>query len=101
MVCIYEESQQRAVVASCLAVMSNRGASAHKVGLDAAFDVPTVGRIAVIQDPQGASLGIIQQLEKPSNCSGNQINRPNPASVRHSRRARSDAPYRHCPGLQP
>jgi predicted enzyme related to lactoylglutathione lyase len=38
-----------------------------------AFDVPTVGRIAVIQDPQGASLGIIQPLEKPSNCSGNQI----------------------------
>jgi predicted enzyme related to lactoylglutathione lyase/uncharacterized protein YndB with AHSA1/START domain len=38
-----------------------------------AFDVPTVGRIAVIQDPQGAALGIIQPLNKPSNCNGNQI----------------------------
>ena len=37
------------------------------------FDVPTVGRIAVIQDPQGASLGIIQPAEQPSNCSGNQV----------------------------
>jgi uncharacterized protein len=36
-------------------------------------DVPTVGRIAVIQDPQGASLGIIQPLDRPTNCSGNQI----------------------------
>jgi predicted enzyme related to lactoylglutathione lyase/uncharacterized protein YndB with AHSA1/START domain len=38
-----------------------------------AFDVPSVGRIAVIQDPQGASLGIIQPLDKPSNCSANQL----------------------------
>jgi predicted enzyme related to lactoylglutathione lyase/uncharacterized protein YndB with AHSA1/START domain len=37
------------------------------------FDVPTVGRIAVIQDPQGAALGVIQPLNKPSSCSGNQI----------------------------
>ena len=37
------------------------------------LDVPTVGRVAVIQDPQGASLGIIKPLDKPSNCSGNQI----------------------------
>ena len=37
------------------------------------LDVPTVGRIAVIQDPQGASLGIIKPLDKPSNCSGNQL----------------------------
>ena len=37
------------------------------------FDVPTVGRIAVIQDPQGAALGIIQPLDKPTNCSANQI----------------------------
>jgi predicted enzyme related to lactoylglutathione lyase len=37
------------------------------------FDVPTVGRIAVIQDPQGAALGVIQPLNKPSSCSSNQI----------------------------
>jgi predicted enzyme related to lactoylglutathione lyase len=37
------------------------------------FDVPTVGRIAVIQDPQGAALGVIQPLDKPSNCGGNQL----------------------------
>jgi predicted enzyme related to lactoylglutathione lyase len=37
------------------------------------FDVPTVGRIAVIQDPQGAALGVIQPLNKPSSCRGNQI----------------------------
>jgi len=37
------------------------------------FDVPTVGRIAVLQDPQGAALGVIQPLDKPGTCSGNQI----------------------------
>jgi predicted enzyme related to lactoylglutathione lyase/uncharacterized protein YndB with AHSA1/START domain len=37
------------------------------------FDVPTVGRIAVIQDPQGAALGIIQPAAQPSNCAGNQL----------------------------
>src|ERR1035441_1301649 len=37
------------------------------------FDVPTVGRIAVFQDPQGAALGVIKPLDKPSNCSGNQL----------------------------
>jgi uncharacterized protein len=37
------------------------------------FDVPTVGRIAVFQDPQGAALGIIQPLDKPTSCQANQI----------------------------
>jgi predicted enzyme related to lactoylglutathione lyase len=37
------------------------------------FDVPTVGRIAVFQDPQGAALGIFQPLEKPTACHANQL----------------------------
>ena len=37
------------------------------------IDVPTVGRIAVFQDPQGVALGIIKPLDKPSNCGGNQL----------------------------
>ena len=37
------------------------------------FDVPTVGRIAVVQDPQGAALGIIRPLNKPTVCNANQI----------------------------
>jgi predicted enzyme related to lactoylglutathione lyase len=37
------------------------------------FDVPTVGRIAVFQDPQGASLGIFQPLDQPTNCNANQV----------------------------
>ena len=36
-------------------------------------DVPTVGRIAVLQDPQGAALGVIQPLDKHATCSDNQI----------------------------
>ena len=38
-----------------------------------ALDVPSVGRIAMLQDPQGASLGIFQPLEKPAACTANQI----------------------------
>jgi len=38
-----------------------------------AFDVPKVGRIAMLQDPQGASLGIFQPLTKPTACTANQI----------------------------
>lgn len=37
------------------------------------FDVPTVGRISMLQDPQGATVGIFQPLEKPTACHGNQI----------------------------
>ena len=37
------------------------------------FDVPTVGKIAILQDPQGATLGIFQPLNKPAACSSNQI----------------------------
>jgi predicted enzyme related to lactoylglutathione lyase len=37
------------------------------------FDVPTVGRIAVLQDPQGAALGVIQPLDNHASCSSNQI----------------------------
>jgi uncharacterized protein len=37
------------------------------------FDVPTVGRIAVFEDPQGAALGIIQPLDQHMTCSANQI----------------------------
>jgi uncharacterized protein len=37
------------------------------------FDVPTVGRIAVLQDPQGASLGIIKPAKEAGACSRNQI----------------------------
>jgi predicted enzyme related to lactoylglutathione lyase/uncharacterized protein YndB with AHSA1/START domain len=37
------------------------------------FDVPTVGRIAVIQDPQGAAIGLFQPLTKPAVCRANQI----------------------------
>jgi hypothetical protein len=37
------------------------------------FDVPTVGRIAVFEDPQGAALGIIQPLSKATTCGANQI----------------------------
>ena len=39
----------------------------------APLDVPTVGRIAVIQDPQGAALGIFQPLNKPTICRANQL----------------------------
>jgi uncharacterized protein len=37
------------------------------------FDVPTVGRIAILQDPQGAALGIIQPAQKAGSCNQNQI----------------------------
>jgi predicted enzyme related to lactoylglutathione lyase len=37
------------------------------------LDIPDVGKIAVFLDPQGAALGIIQPIDKPSNCSGNQL----------------------------
>jgi predicted enzyme related to lactoylglutathione lyase/uncharacterized protein YndB with AHSA1/START domain len=37
------------------------------------FDVPTVGRIAILQDPQGATLGIFQPLNKPTACQTNQV----------------------------
>jgi len=37
------------------------------------FDVPTVGRIAILQDPQGAALGIIQPVQKHTTCGANQI----------------------------
>ena len=37
------------------------------------LDVPTVGRIAVLQDPQGAAVGIIQPLSQHTTCSANQI----------------------------
>jgi predicted enzyme related to lactoylglutathione lyase/uncharacterized protein YndB with AHSA1/START domain len=37
------------------------------------LDIPDVGKIAVFLDPQGAALGIIQPIDKPSTCSGNQI----------------------------
>jgi hypothetical protein len=37
------------------------------------FDVPTVGRIAVCQDPQGATLGIFQPLKKAGACAKNRI----------------------------
>jgi len=54
-------------------------ATARKVGeaggelLMEPFDVPTVGRIAVFQDPQGAVLGIFQPLDKPASCGSNQV----------------------------
>ena len=59
--------------------VENVDATAKKVGeaggrvVMPPFDVPTVGRIAVFQDPQGAALGIFQPLDKPMACSGNQI----------------------------
>jgi predicted enzyme related to lactoylglutathione lyase len=37
------------------------------------FDVPTVGRIAVFQDPQGAALGIFQPLKNAGTCARNRI----------------------------
>jgi predicted enzyme related to lactoylglutathione lyase len=37
------------------------------------LEVPTVGRIAVLQDPQGAPLGVIQPLDHHAACSANQI----------------------------
>ena len=37
------------------------------------FDVPTVGRIAVFQDPQGAALGIFQPLKNAGTCAKNRI----------------------------
>jgi uncharacterized protein len=37
------------------------------------FDVPSVGRIAVMQDPQGAALGLIQPQEMQSSCAANQV----------------------------
>ena len=37
------------------------------------FDVPTVGRIAVLQDPQGAALGIFQPLKNAAPCAKNRI----------------------------
>jgi uncharacterized protein len=37
------------------------------------FDVPTVGRIAVLKDPQGAALGIFKPLSKAKACSANQV----------------------------
>ena len=48
-------------VANVDATAKKAGEAGGKVMMPA-FDVPTVGRIAVIQDPQGASLGIIQPL---------------------------------------
>jgi len=37
------------------------------------LDVPSVGRIAMLQDPQGATLGVFQALNKPTACRANQI----------------------------
>ena len=37
------------------------------------LDVPTVGRIAVLQDPQGVAVGIFQPLAKPVNRVQNQV----------------------------
>jgi uncharacterized protein len=37
------------------------------------FDVPTVGRIAVFQDPQGAALGVFQPLKNAGSCARNRI----------------------------
>jgi len=37
------------------------------------FDVPTVGRIAVFQDPQGAALGLFQPLKGTGTPAGNRI----------------------------
>jgi uncharacterized protein len=37
------------------------------------FDVPTVGRIAVFQDPQGAALGIFQPAKDAGSCARNRI----------------------------
>jgi uncharacterized protein len=37
------------------------------------FDVPSVGRVAMLQDPQGATLGIFQALNRPTTCRANQI----------------------------
>jgi uncharacterized protein len=37
------------------------------------FDVPTVGRIALFQDPQGAALGIFQPLKNAGSCARNRI----------------------------
>jgi len=37
------------------------------------FDVPTVGRIAVFKDPQGADVGIIRPRDGAATCSTNQI----------------------------
>lgn len=37
------------------------------------FDVPTVGRIAVFQDPQGAAIGLHQPINKPAGRAANQI----------------------------
>jgi predicted enzyme related to lactoylglutathione lyase/uncharacterized protein YndB with AHSA1/START domain len=37
------------------------------------FDVPTVGRIAIFQDPQGAALGIFQPLKNAAPCANNRI----------------------------
>jgi predicted enzyme related to lactoylglutathione lyase len=59
-------------VADVDATVKKAGQAGGKVMMPP-FDVATVGRIAVIQDPQGAPLGIIQPLDKPSNCSSNQI----------------------------
>ena len=37
------------------------------------LDVPTVGRIAILQDPQGASIGIFQPLGTPAPRARNQV----------------------------
>jgi hypothetical protein len=59
-------------VADANATAKKAGEAGGKV-VTPPFDVPTVGRIAVLQDPQGAALGIIQPANKPAACSGNQI----------------------------
>jgi predicted enzyme related to lactoylglutathione lyase/uncharacterized protein YndB with AHSA1/START domain len=52
---------------------ANKAAEAGGKVLTPPFDVPTVGRIAVLQDTQGASLGIIQPAGKAGSCNHNQI----------------------------
>jgi uncharacterized protein len=37
------------------------------------FDVPTVGRVAVLKDPQGAAIGIYQPLKAPARPAANQL----------------------------
>jgi predicted enzyme related to lactoylglutathione lyase len=59
-------------VADVDATLKKAGDAGGKV-LMPALNVPTVGRIAVLQDPQGATLGIIRPQGQPTNCSANQI----------------------------
>src|SRR5208282_1422405 len=59
-------------VADANATAKKAGEAGGKV-VTPPFDVPTVGRIAVLQDPQGAALGIIQPTNKPATCNANQI----------------------------